>query len=158
MTDYIVDTGNWKVKVAIDDNDCPSPYIEAATQAVEALFGMKELNSQCELISLVDDDGVDYFDPECTSSSPAVPMFSIVTLVCKAKDMKKSSKYVPLLTRKVFENASQPINVGYALEAESLEPDKVQRFLELEAKLQSKKRKKKSWLSVVYTLLYTQHE
>lgn len=144
MTDYIVDTGNWKVKVAIDDKDCPSPYMEAATQAVEAVFGMKELNAQCELISLVDSDGIDYFDPDCTSSVPAVPMFSLVTLVCKAKDKKKNTKYVPFLTRKVFENAAQPINVEYALEAESLEPEKVKRFLELEQKLQSKKRKKKN--------------
>lgn len=144
MTDYIVDTGNWKVKVAINDKDCPSPYMEAATQAVEAVFGMKELNAQCELISLVDEDGVDYFDPECTSSAPAVPMFSIVTIVCKAKDIAKGTKYVPFLTSKVFENASQPLNVEYAKEAEALEPDKVQRFLELEQRLQSKKRKKKS--------------
>jgi hypothetical protein len=143
MTDYIVDTGNWKVKVAIEDKDCNSPYMEAATQAVEAVFGMKELNAQCELISLVDDDGLDYFDPDCTSSFPAVPMFSIVTLVCKAKDMKTGNKYIPLLTRKVFENASQPINVQYALEAESLEPEKVKQFLKLEKRLQSKKTKKK---------------
>ena len=143
MTDYIVDTGNWKVKVAVDDKDCPSPYMEAATQAVEAVFGMKELNSQCELISLVDDNGVDYFDPDCTSSSPAVPMFSIVTLVCKVKDMKKSHKYVPLLTRKVFENASQPVNVEYALEAESLEPEKVKQFLDLQKKLESLNNRKK---------------
>jgi hypothetical protein len=143
MTDYIVDTGNWKVKVAIEDKDCNSPYMEAATQAVEAVFGMKELNAQCELISLVDADGLDYFDPDCTSSSPAAPMFSIVTLVCKAKDMKTGNKYIPLLTRKVFENASQPINVQYALEAESLEPEKVKQFLKLEKRLQSKKTKKK---------------
>lgn len=144
MTDYIVDTGNWKVKVAIDDKDCPSPYMEAATQAVEAMFGMRELNAQCELISLVDDHGVDYFDPDCTSSVPAVPMFSIVTLVCKFKDMTKGSKYVPLLTRKVFENAAQPINVEYAKEAEDLEPEKVKQFLELEKRLQSKRRRKKN--------------
>jgi hypothetical protein len=48
-----------------------------------------------------------------------------------------------LLTRKVFENASQPINVQYALEAESLEPEKVKQFLKLEKRLQSKKTKKK---------------
>lgn len=143
MTDYIVDTGNWKVKVAVDDKDCPSPHMEAATQAVEAVFGMKELNSQCELISLVDDNGVDYFDPDCTSSSPAVPMFSIVTLVCRLKDLKKSHKYVPLLTRKVFENASQPVNVEYALEAESLEPEKVKEFLKLQKKLESLNNRKK---------------
>lgn len=142
MTDYIVDTGNWKVKVAINDKDCPSPYMEAATQAVEAVFGMKELNAQCELISLVDEYGIDYFDPECTSSVPAIPMFSIVTLVCKLRDLHKGNKYVPLLTRKVFENAGQPINVEYAKEAENLEPEKVKQFLELEKRLQSKKRRK----------------
>jgi len=143
MTDYIVDTGNWKVKVAINDKDCPSPYMEAATQAVEVVFGMKELNDQCELISLVDENGIDYFDPECTSSSPAIPMFSIVTLVCKYKDVNNGAKYVPFLTSKVFENASQPINVEYAKEAESLEPENVQQFLELEKWLQSIRRKKK---------------
>lgn len=142
MTDYIVDTGNWKVRVSIDTKH-PSPYMEAATQAVEAVFGMKELNNQCELISLVDNEtGVDYFDPDCDAPYPAIPMFSLVTLVCKAKDVHKKSTYKPFLTSKVFENAAQPINVQYAREAEMQEPDKVKQFLELQSKLEKRKKKR----------------
>ena len=142
MTDYIVDTGNWKVRVSIDTKH-PSPHMEAATQAVEAVFGMKELNNQCELISLVDSaTGIDYFDPDCDAPYPATPMFSLVTLVCKAKDLKKPSAIVPFLTSKVFENAAQPINVQYAREAEMQEPDKVKQFLELQSKLEKRKKKR----------------
>lgn len=142
MTDYIVDTGNWKVRVSIDTKH-PSPYMEAATQAIEAVFGMKELNNQCELISLVDSStGVDYFHPDCDAPYPATPMFSLVTLVCKAKDVDKPSMYKPFLTSKVFENAAQPINVQYAREAEMQEPDKVKQFLELQSKLEKRKKKR----------------
>lgn len=142
MTDYIVDTGNWKVRVSIDTKH-PSPYMEAATQAVEAVFGMKELNNQCELISLVDSStGIDYFDPDCDAPYPAIPMFSLVTLVCKAKDLHKPSTYKPFLTSKVFENAAQPINVQYAREAEMQEPEKVKQFLELQSKLEKRKKKR----------------
>lgn len=142
MTDYIVDTGNWKVRVSIDTKH-PSPYMEAATQAIEAVFGMKELNNQCELISLVDSStGVDYFHPDCDAPYPATPMFSLVTLVCKAKDVDKPSMYKPFLTSKVFENAAQPINVQYAREAEMQEPEKVKQFLELQSKLEKRKKKR----------------
>lgn len=142
MTDYIVDTGNWKVRVSIDTKH-PSPYMEAATQAVEAVFGMKELNNQCELISLVDSaTGIDYFHPDCDAPYPATPMFSLVTLVCKAKDLHKPSTYKPFLTSKVFENAAQPINVQYAREAEMQEPEKVKQFLELQSKLEKRKKKR----------------
>lgn len=142
MTDYIVDTGNWKVRVSIDTKH-PSPYMEAATQAVEAVFGMKELNNQCELISLVDSaTGIDYFHPDCDAPYPATPMFSLVTLVCKAKNVHKPSTYKPFLTSKVFENAAQPINVQYAREAEMQEPEKVKQFLELQSKLEKRKKKR----------------
>jgi hypothetical protein len=143
MIDYLVDSGNWKVRVSLD-KDCPSPHMEAATRAVEAVFGMKELNAQCEIISLVDIDGIDYFSEEADNSGVyPQPMFSIVTLVCKYKDLNKGSKYVPFLTSKVFENAGQPINVQLARKAELLEPEKVKQFLELQ-KLLEQKRKKKS--------------
>jgi hypothetical protein len=143
MTDYLVDNGNWKVRVSVD-KDCPSPYMEAATRAVEAVFGMKELDSSCEIISLVDNEGIDYFSEDADNSGIyPQPMFSIVTLVCKYRDANKGSKYVPFLTSKVFENAGQPTNVELALKAESLEPEKVKQFLELQELLE-KKRKKKS--------------
>lgn len=142
MTDYIVDTGNWKVRVSIDTKH-PSPYMEAATQAVEAVFGMKDLNNQCELISLVDSaTGIDYFHPDCDAPYPATPMFSLVTLVCKAKNVHKPSTYKPFLTSKVFENAAQPLNVQYAREAEMQEPEKVKQFLELQSKLEKRKKKR----------------
>jgi len=140
MTDYIVDTGNWKVRVSIDKG-CPSPYMEAATQAIEAVFGMKELNCQCELISLVNNDtGHDYFDIDCDDPYPAIPAFSLITMVCKAKDLHKPNAIVAFLTSKVFENAAQPINVQYAHEAEMQEPDQIKRFLELQNKPNKRKK------------------
>lgn len=143
MTDYIVDTGNWKVKVSIDTKH-PAPYMEAATQAVEAVFGMKQLDSQCELISLVDDTTkIDYFSPDCDAPYPAIPMFSLVTLVYKAKDLHKPDTFVPFLTSKVFENAAQFTNVQYAREAESQDPAKVKQFLKLQKKLEKAKTRKK---------------
>lgn len=143
MTDYIVDTGNWKVKVSIDTKH-PAPYMEAATQAVEAVFGMKQLDSQCELISLVDDTTkIDYFSPDCDTPYPAIPMFSLVTLVYKAKDLHKPDTFVPFLTSKVFENAAQFTNVQYAREAESQDPAKVKQFLKLQKKLEKAKTRKK---------------
>jgi len=143
MTDYIVDTGNWKVKVSIDTKH-PAPYMEAATQAVEAVFGMKQLDGQCELISLVDDTTkIDYFSPDCDAPYPAIPMFSLVTLVYKAKDLHKPDTFVPFLTSKVFENAAQFTNVQYAREAESQDPDKVKQFLKLQKKLEKAKTRKK---------------
>lgn len=143
MTDYIVDSGNWKVRVSIDTKH-PSPYMEAATQAAEAVFGMKELNSQCELISLVDNvTQIDYFSPDCDAPYPPTPMFSLVTMVCKAKDLHKPDTFIPFLTSKVFENAAQCINVQYAREAESQEPDKVKQFLKLQKKLEKIKTRKK---------------
>ena len=144
MTDYIVDTGNWKVKVSIDTKH-PAPYMEAATQAVEAVFGMKQLDSQCELISLVDDTTkIDYFSPDCDAPYPAIPMFSLVTLVYKAKDLHKPDTFVPFLTSKVFENAAQFTNVQYAREAESQDPAKVKQFLKLQKKLEKAKTRKKN--------------
>ena len=143
MTDYLVDSGNWKVKVAINDTDCPSPYMEAATQAIEAVFGMRELNNSCEVISLLSEDGTDYFSEDFNGTDYPRPMFSIVTLVCKLKDVKYGKRYVPFLTSKVFENASQPINVELARQAEQLEPEKVKQFLELQQLLEKKKKKKR---------------
>ena len=70
-------------------------------------------------------------------------MFSLVTLVCKAKDLHKPDTFIPFLTSKVFENAAQCINVQYAREAESQEPDKVKQFLKLQKKLEKIKTRKK---------------
>lgn len=144
MTDYIVDSGNWKVKVSLNDKDHLSPHMEAATQAVEAVFGMKQLNCQCEIISLVDEYEFDYFSETYTGADyPPVPMFSILTLVYKIKDVNDPTKFKPFLTSEVFANAAQPINVERAIEAESSEPEKVKRFKQLQRKLEKQLKKKR---------------
>jgi hypothetical protein len=144
MTDYIVDSGNWKVKVSLNDKDYTSPYMEAATQAVEAVFGMKALNGYCEIISLIGEDGRDYFSENYEGVDyPALPMFSILTLVYKIKDLKDHKKCKPFLTSEVFANAAQPINVTLAIKAESSDYEQVKRFKQLQQKLNKQIKKKR---------------
>ena len=131
-TDYIIECGNWRVKVTLNDNKHHSgeyAYMEAATQAVEGVFGLRTLNSNCELMSLKNMRGEDYFDVDNVflMEMPR-PMFSVVMCVYKVKDVLTYTKYRLLLSSVVFANAAQPINVELALHAESLEPDKVAHF------------------------------
>lgn len=131
ITDYIVECGNWKVKVALDDNehDVDYAYIEAGTRAIEAIFGMRGYSMQCELIGLKTPSGDDYFDAEgeFMVNMPS-PLFSLVLCVYKASDALTFTKWRLYLSSMIFANAAQPINVELALHAESLEKDLVNKF------------------------------
>lgn len=144
MTDYIVECGNWQVKVALNDNEHSGEYayMEAATQAVEGVFGLRTLNMHCELMSLKNMRGEDYFDVEnvFVMEMPR-PMFSVVMCVYKAKDALTYTKYRLYLSSIVFANAAQPINVELALHAESLEPDKVDQFKKMVSEQKNKRKK-----------------
>ena len=144
MTDYIVECGNWQVKVALNDNEHSGEYayMEAATQAVEGVFGLRTLNMHCELMSLKNMRGEDYFDVEnvFVMEMPR-PMFSVVMCVYKAKDTLTYTKYRLYLSSIVFANAAQPINVELALHAESLEPDKVNQFKKMVSEQKNKRKK-----------------
>ena len=141
---YIVETGNWKVRVRVEDEG-DYAYVEAGTRAMEAVFGRKELNDECEIVSLTTPGGKDYFDPDIQADEKIpLPMFSIVTGVCHESDMStEKTRYMVFLTRELFENAGQAVNVELAKRAEALEPEKVKRFVELRNKALKKIRKKK---------------
>lgn len=144
MTDYIVECGNWQVKVALCDSEHGGEYayMEAATQAVEGVFGLRTLNMHCELMSLKNMRGEDYFDVDnvFVMEMPR-PMFSVVMCVYKAKDALTYTKYRLYLSSIVFANAAQPINVELALHAESLEPDKVTQFKKMVTEQKNKRKK-----------------
>jgi hypothetical protein len=146
MESYIVSTGNWKVRIDLDEDDEFS-YIEAGTRAIEAVFGMRELNGECEVISLKGEDNREYFKvdegfDDNPDETPPRPLFSVLTTVCKKSDENNKNRYVLLRTRVLFENASQPINVLLAQKAEEDSPEIIREVLKLEKKI--KKNKKKS--------------
>ena len=135
---YIVESGNWKVRVKVE-NMGEYAYIEAGTRAIEAVFGKKELDQDCEIISLMTEEGKDYFDLDVADDKIPQPMFSIVTGVCHKSYMDKQPRFY--LTRELFENAGQPVNAELAKKAEASEPDQVKRFLELRKKKTIRKKK-----------------
>lgn len=138
---YIVESGNWKVRVNVLDGG-EYAYVEAGTRAIEAVFGRRELTDACEIVSLKTVNGEDYFDPDHVGETIPPPMFSIVTLVCHESDVGNHDRCRIFLTRELFENAGQSVNVELAKQAEQMEAEKVQLFLETRKRL--KKRKKKN--------------
>lgn len=120
---YIVESGNWKLRVVAEDVGDYS-YIEAATRAIEGVFGQRPLSENCEFIHLYDLKGQDYFDPDLIMEELPPPMFSIVTGVRKESE----EQLRVYLSSSLFANASQPLNVKLAHQAEALEPEKVKAF------------------------------
>jgi len=138
---YIVESGNWTFRIMSSDGDDEYAYIEAGTRAMEGVFGARPLSDECEFLSLRFVDGDDYFDPDNLNEDPPHPMFSVVTAIHKETETKTARVY---LTSELFENASQPVNVLLAHKAESLEPDKLKKFRQLQKQQKkTKKRKKK---------------
>ena len=136
---YIVESGNWKVRVKIDSTD-EYTYLEAGTRAVEAVFGRRELDESCEIIGLMTSKGQDFFDPDVMDKKIPPPMFSVVTGVCHEDDRDKPGKYMIYLTSELFENASQPVNVLLAKKAETEEPEKVKLVRDTKKKRLNKKK------------------
>lgn len=139
MTTYIVESGNWKLRIVAEDNSDKYSYLEAATRAIEGVFGTRILDENCEITHLLDNKSQDYFDPDTNMEELPPPMFSVVTSIRKENEQ---STYV-YLTSGLFANASQPINFKLAIQAESLVPDKVKKFKELAEKNVVKHQKKK---------------
>lgn len=145
LTDYVVESGNWKVKIAMYDDECEGDYVytEAATRAVEAVFGLRNFNMYCELISMKSLDGRDYFDVNNTTMvDMPQPMFSVIMCVYKASNELITSEWKLFLSSHIFANASQHINVDLALRAEKMESDKVNLFKQMVNK--QRKNKKRS--------------
>lgn len=136
---YIVESGNWKLRVIVEDYDGDEySYLEAATRAIEGVFGSSPLGEKCEFVCLMDSKGQDYFDPDVSMEELPPPMFSVVTGV--RKENEQSMRVY--LTSLLFANAGQPVNFKLAMQAEALEPEKVQAFKDLAAKKTKKSKKK----------------
>lgn len=137
---YIVESGNWKIRVVAEDYEDEYSYLEAATRAIEGVFGTRPLGEKCEFVCLMDANGQDYFNLDTNVEELPPPMFSVVTGVRKENE----TALRVYLTSLLFANAGQPVNFKLAMQAEALEPDKVKSFKELAAKKTNKSKKKKS--------------
>jgi hypothetical protein len=127
---YIVKSGNWMARVVVE-GEAPYSYVEAATRAMEGVFGNRPLTENCELVNLYDKNGKDYFDPDSGMSDTPPRMFSVVTVVRKEHDDANTNSYYAFLSSVLFANASQPQNYTLAMQAEALEPENVKRFKEM---------------------------
>lgn len=119
IENYIVESGNWKCKVSIDKKLGNKQYkvLECATLAYESIFGNgthSELD--IEVFSLVDTNGKDFFVDNINVCPD--PTFGFITKVYNIRDRKNSDKHYYILTRYIFENASQPYHVELALDLE----------------------------------------
>lgn len=137
---YIVESGNWKIRIVAEDYGDEYSYLEAATRAIEGVFGSRPLGEKCEFVCLMDANGQDYFDLDTNVEELPPPMFSVVTGVRKENE----TTLRVYLTSLLFANAGQPVNFKLAMQAEALEPDKVKSFKDLAAKKSNKSKKKKS--------------
>lgn len=137
---YIVESGNWLFRIMSSDGDDEYSYIEAGTRAMEGVFGARPLSEDCEFLSLRYLDGNDYFDTDNLTEDAPYPMFSVVTVIRKETDTKTARLF---LTSALFENASQPVNVLLAQKAELLEPEKLEKFKQLQTKQDNTKKRKK---------------
>jgi len=140
---FFVETGNWKVSVIleIEKNQIENyDYIEATTLAFETAFSdILDFNGNCELISLLNENGEDYFDPEYTGNLSDVPnvMFGVLTSCYLEKNAKNPAKWWYFLSSEIFENASQPSNVTAAREVEKKWSKQVAQFKLKENELRS---------------------
>lgn len=149
---YGVSSGNWKVKVKLfsapDDNAEIEDftYIEAATRAMEVVFGKAEFCEDCEIYSLIDMSGNEFFDSEYRANDSGEvprPMFSIITVVYRMEDEHDEKRYRIYLTRNIFANAAQFVNVELAAAAEAEDPKAVAKFNRLASKLKRNHKKNK---------------
>jgi len=121
IENYIVESGNWKCKVSVDSKLGKKDYkvVECATLAFETIFGNGCLSydeMDIEIFSLIDEDGKDFFVDDVDDCPD--PSFGLLTKVYNIKDSKKNDDHFYMLSRDVFENASQPHHVEMALELE----------------------------------------
>ena len=121
---FIVESGNWKIGVTIDHTEDEVltlySYIEAATLAVEFIYGKNEIfgNSDFYFYELLDDDGnncLDDIDDDTIDDVDTPPaLFGIITACYLEKDMNKKDKWCFFVTSQLFANAAQPENVEIA--------------------------------------------
>jgi len=151
LSTFFVESGNWRAHVIlnIDSNKVENyDYIEAATVAFETIFSKNgEFNEYCELVSLTNQSGEDYFDPNYSGDLMDVPetSFGVLTACYLEKDLEKENKKWYFLSSKIFENSSQPHLVAEALNLEKRWSKQVEEFKQKEKEFieSTKKRRKK---------------
>ena len=152
-TFFIVETGNWKAKIPINvklKDVGEYEYVEAATKALEIIFKYDHLiGDTCEFISLQNEEGVNYFDPEYNGKLEDVPdvVFGILTACYLLKDKDDPTVWKYYLSSELFENAAQPHNVELARQTEKQYSKQVMEFkkrqISLRDKVEIKKNRKK---------------
>ncbi len=119
MQPYIIACGNWVVKIVIDeslyDNE-ESLTFEAATRAMEKIYGVSDYGDGEDIIAIKDDIGQNIFNKKIDEVTPVdyKPLFGIITAVYKENTTDK----IFHRTSELFANASQPDNFKDAIKAE----------------------------------------
>ena len=141
LSTFYVESGNWRASVVlnIDPNKIENyDYIEAATIAFETIFSKDgEFDETCELISLINEVGDDYFDPNYIGDLLNVPetLFGVLVACYLEKDLEKENKKWYFLSSKIFENAAQPHLVEAALLLEKKWSKQVEDFKKKEKEI-----------------------
>lgn len=134
-TAFYVETGNWRSSIILNVklNEVKNyDYIEAATLSIESVFSGKKniVDGNFELISLLDTNGCDYFDPEYSGELSDIPdrLFGLLTACFLEKDIDNPKNWWYFLTSKLFANAALHYNVDLALGVESKYSEQVKAF------------------------------
>jgi hypothetical protein len=119
MENYIVACGNWVVKIVIDPTEFPDEEtltFEAATRAMEKIYGYSEYTDGEDIIAMKGEDGKNVLDKKINevTSTDYKPLFGVITAVYKENTTDKEYHR----TSELFANASQPDLFLDAMEAE----------------------------------------
>jgi len=125
---YRVSSGNWVAEIVLDEEELSGDnHFEAATRAMEMVFGAKESDERNQIVSMLDVDGEDIFFENYQGSGQVTKSFTLLTSVI-ADQQKEKPFLIHFLTSAIFENAAQPANVDIAIRLESENADAVKRF------------------------------
>jgi len=117
---YIVEGTNWKCKISYDKSNNFSQedeLVEVATRCFEHMFGIYPHLDQVDIFELRDLNGLDYFKNLEEDDIPD-PSFGILTKIYKKEDSKDSNNHYYIMSKFIFENASNPEAVLLAEELE----------------------------------------
>ena len=117
-----IQCGNWSLYLHYTPNDFPTKnqmYIEAATYAIEIIFGNKEFtNNDDDYYALLNDDGINVLDSE---DPIPIPTFTTKIHILSSKNNEPQKLLTSLRTSDIFANAAQPEHYKIALKAEKKE-------------------------------------
>jgi hypothetical protein len=117
-----VQCGNWSLYLHYNPKDFSTKnqmYIEAATNALEIIFGDKDFtNIDDDYYALMNDDGNNVLD---TDDALPIPTFTTKIHILSSKNNEPQKLLTSLRTSDIFANAAQPEHYQIALEAEEIE-------------------------------------